>query len=172
MVGGLAAAGYVKPSMRSLGIPKALAVSGPGLPFQDSTPGMWSGSGGVTGSPYVQMWSSVNDVDWTGIYTPNPFAYNTKFNDFFEPSPALAAETFDSMLEIVDSGGGNLWPKKTGRDVVAAYLNASYFGSGYPFTRDEIKVWWRDAILPYNAAGATTLLAALHSKLDAANNGN
>ena len=169
--GGIAAAGYVKPSMRSLGVPTALAVSGPGLLFKDGTPGMWSGWGGYSGSPYVRMWNSVNDVDWTGIHTPNPFTYDTKFNDFFEPSPALTNQTFDTMLEIVDAGGGSLWAKKTGRDVVAAYLNASYFGSGYPFMRDEIKAWWRDAIMPYNTTGSTTLLQSLHAKLDAANNG-
>ena len=169
--GGIAVAGYVKPSMQSLGVPTALAVSGPGLLFKDGTPGMWSGSGGYRGSPYVRMWNSVNDVDWTGIYTPNPFTYDTKFNDFFEPSPDLTNQTFDTMLEIVDDGGGSLWAKKTGRDVVAAYLNASYFGSGYPFTRVEIKAWWHDAIVPYNTNGSTTLLQSLHKKLDAANNG-
>jgi hypothetical protein len=199
LAGGIAAASYVKPNMQSLGIPSALAVSGGDPPpLSGLTPGGWGNSGnwwgpgpqpvwvpdesGYTqGSPYVGMWDATNDPDWVGGALGQPFAHGDLFNSFFEPSAALATigmgSLNDEMLEILTGGAGSVWPAKTARDVIAAYLNASYFGASYPYSQGEIKDMWKAAILALEqpAAGVSpsnALLEKLHIMLDAANNGS
>jgi hypothetical protein len=122
------------------------------------TPGFWQGGFGS------QLWNVLSDADWTaaGGVGANPFAHDTLFNSFFTAHTSLDGLT---MLDIVGTGGGSAWPQKTARDVVAAYLNAS-FGLDYPFTAAEIWDMWDDAV----TAGTTSAFRSLHVTLDEANN--
>jgi len=122
------------------------------------TPGFWQGGFGS------QLWNVLNDPDWTaagGVGT-NPYAHDTLFNSFFTAHSSLNGLT---MLDIVGTGGGSAWPRKTARDVVAAYLNTS-FGLDYPFTADEIWNMWDAAV----TLGTTSAFRSLHLTLDEANN--
>jgi hypothetical protein len=47
------------------------------------------------------------------------------------------------MMDLVGTGGGSDDAQKAARDVVAAYLNAS-FGMNYPFTTAD-QCMWADA---------------------------
>jgi hypothetical protein len=74
------------------------------------------------------------------------------------------------MMDLVGTGGGSYWPQKTARDVVAAYLNAS-FGFNYGLTTGQIAAMWYAAVEEYNSAGnPTDKLQALHKQLDGLNN--
>jgi hypothetical protein len=66
------------------------------------------------------------------------------------------------MMELVGTGGGPTSARKAARDLVAAYLNAS-FGMNYPYTISELVSMWDDA------AGDDTMLHDLHLLLGAAN---
>ena len=119
------------------------------------TPGFWQGGNGS------HLWNTVNDPQWTaaGGDGTNPFIHTTLFNSFFAPHPFLNGTTVDEMLELVGTGGGDVWAQKTARDVVAAYLNAS-FGLDYGLTPQQIKDKWAAAV-----AGGDTALEALHNEL-------
>ena len=121
------------------------------------TPGFWQGGFGAS------LWNEVDDPDWTanGGLGTNPFTHSTLFNDFFTDHSGLNGKT---MLEVVSTGGGNQWYRKAARDVVAAYLNAS-FGIGYPFTTAQISQMWTDAV----NAGDNSGFIQIHSDLGAAN---
>lgn len=66
------------------------------------------------------------------------------------------------MFELVDTGGGEQEWRKLARDVVAAYLNASW-GMAYAYSPEEVADIWDDAV-----ANGTFLY--WHAKLDKANN--
>jgi hypothetical protein len=121
------------------------------------TPGFWQGGFGA------DLWDAVDDPDWTdaGGLGTNPFIHTTLFNDFFTPYVPLNGKT---MLEIVGTGGGSQWYRKAARDVVAAYLNAS-FGTGYPYTTTQIEDMWTDAV----NAGDNSGFRQIHEDLGAAN---
>jgi hypothetical protein len=68
-----------------------------------------------------------------------------------------------SMLDLVGTGGGPNCPQKAARDVVAAYLNAS-FGIQYPLTTAQIAGAWTTAV-----AGGDAALCALQVQLNADN---
>jgi len=122
------------------------------------TPGFWQGGLGST------LWNTVNDPDWTahgGVGT-NPFIHTTLFNSFFAPQSSLNGLT---MFDIVGTGGGNAWPRKTARMVVAAYLNAS-FGIEFPYTTTQISNMWANAV----AANTTAAYQSVFDNLSAANN--
>jgi hypothetical protein len=168
--GGVVASAYIKPELRRLGVPGAFAaVSTPPLPplppplFAVAGPGRWGNSGNPTAAR-KEEWDELNDPDWAGLGT-NPFVHTTKFNDFFTSHPDLDGLT---MLDVVNGGGGPNIVLKTARDVVAAYLNAAYYGSSFSYTVAQISALWTAAI---NALPDTTSLEDLHEDLDAANNG-
>jgi hypothetical protein len=127
------------------------------------TPGFWQGGFGS------QLWNTVNDPQWTangGVGT-NPFIHTTKFsvtNGGFFPSSGNATVDNMTMIQIVGSGGTNSWPRKAARDLIAAYLNAS-FGLDYPATTAEILADWNAAV-----AAGTAGFQAFHTKYDAFNN--
>jgi len=122
------------------------------------TPGFWQGGLGVT------LWDEDNDADWTahgGVGT-NPFVTTDQFTSFF---PASGNSFVDNanMITIVGSGGTNSWPRKAARDLIAAYLNAS-FGIGYPFSTATIDADWLTAV-----AGGTAGFQTFHAKYSVAN---
>jgi hypothetical protein len=121
------------------------------------TPGFWQGGFGA------QLWNELNDPQWAsnGGAGTNPFIQTTLFNSFFTPQSSLNGKT---MLDIVGTGGGNAWPRKAARDVVAAYLNAS-FGLSYPFTPAQIAQMWTNAV----NAGGNAGFQAIHAQLAPAN---
>lgn len=122
------------------------------------TPGFWQGGDGE------KLWNVNNDPHWTaaGGDGTNPFIHTTLFNDFFTSHDDLAGLT---MFQLVKTGGGSNWARKTARDVVAAYLNAS-FGMDYPLEADEISDAWKEAVDTDTDAAFT----ALHLELDEYNN--
>src|SRR5579884_4001568 len=81
IVGGVAAATYVTPTIRRLGVPAALAISGGTPPPPTATPpsnvdlgctpGFWGNA------PWgVDLWNAANDIDWKhagGASPYNPF---------------------------------------------------------------------------------------------------
>ncbi len=127
------------------------------------TPGFWQGAiGAGDGSGNGQwLWNEENDPDWTvagGVGT-NPFIHTMFFNSFFTSHPDLNPLT---MMDIVGTGGGENPVRKAARDVVAAYLNAS-FGMNYPLDTTEISSLWDDAI-------SNGTFMELHIMLDTYNN--
>ena len=97
------------------------------------TPGFWQGGVGI------RLWDTVNDPDWLlhGGMGTNPFIQAQTFSSFVLFTPTGTSVDSLSMLAIVGSGGTNSWPRKAARDLIAAYLNAS-FGISYPYTTGQI----------------------------------
>jgi hypothetical protein len=105
------------------------------------TPGFWQGGFGV------DLWDEVDDPDWTdaGGDGTNPFVTTDLFSTGPWGPSGISSIDDKTMLEIVGTGGGNSWARKAARDLIAAYLNAS-FGIGYPATVTEILDDWADAV--------------------------
>jgi hypothetical protein len=129
--------------------------------LEGCTPGFWQGgsAGGQAGGQW--LWNEVQDPQWaaSGGMGWNPYIWTTGFNSFFAPYGGLNG--FD-MMGLVGTGGGADDFQKAGRDVVAAYLNASW-GMNYPYTPAQISQMWADAV-------ASGDFMSLHLTLDAANN--
>ena len=123
------------------------------------TPGFWQGGFGI------QLWDEENDEDWgdAGGVGVNPFVTTDTFISFF-PSSGDATVDGMQMIDIVGSGGTNNWARKAARDLIAAYLNAS-FGIDYPYSTATILADWNTAV-----AGGTAGFKTFHAKYDAANN--
>jgi uncharacterized repeat protein (TIGR01451 family) len=117
------------------------------------TPGFWQGGAGS------QLWDEANDPDWDGNGT-NPFTHDTLFNSFFTLHANLAGLT---MFDIVGTGGGSDPVRKAARDVVAAYLNASY-GVDIGLTTDDIEDLWTDAVTNETFDELHALLSALNER--------
>jgi hypothetical protein len=134
-------------------------------PTQGCTPGFWQGgpdkpdpqSGGA------RLWDEVWDPDWvnSGGQGFNPYIHTTTFQSFFGDPAGVVPDDLN-MFALVDTGGGEQAWRKLARDVVAAYLNASW-GMAYAYTPAEVAGIWDDAV-----ANGTFLY--WHTKLDAANN--
>lgn len=177
--GAVVASGYVKPGLRALGVPTALAaVSGPpdtGEEFDTGTPGYWANSGNVNAGG-KDLWDLVSDEDWeeAGGLGTNPYVHTTLFNDYFADWEAFDNLTmFDVANKSPDDLKGNTIDAaalKAARSLVAAVLNASFYGSGasgYPFSVQELKDMWAAAV----AANTKGAFNSLNCKLDNANNG-
>jgi hypothetical protein len=100
------------------------------------TPGAWQGGN------LDYRWDTLPDGDWDPP-DGNPFYRDTLFNDFFTPWGSLGGET---MWDLVRKGGGPDPARKAARNLVAAYLNASYAGIEYPLTTTELNDLWDDAV--------------------------
>ena len=122
------------------------------------TPGFWQGGLGAT------LWNALNDPQWTaaGGAGTNPFVTTDAFASFF---PSSGDATIDGlrMIDIVGTGGGDSWVRKAARDLIAAYLNAS-FGIDYPYTTATILADWNTAV-----AGGTAGFQTFHAKYSVAN---
>ncbi len=129
--------------------------------IEGCTPGFWQGGsdGGQAGGQW--LWNEVNDPQWvaSGGQGTNPYIWTTKFSPFFTLYDSL--DTID-MMTLVGNGAGPLDYIKAARDLVAAYLNASW-GMNYAYTTTQLKTMWT------NAVGSGDFMS-LHLKLDAANN--
>ncbi len=133
------------------------------MPLQGCTPGFWQGGNNdpdTAGGKW--LWNEVNDPQWpaSGGQGTNPYIWTTPFSPLFTLYDTLDQAT---MMGLVGTGGGPLDYQKAARDLVAAYLNASW-GMGYPYTPAELADMWADAV-------ASESFLALHNELDAANNG-
>jgi hypothetical protein len=91
------------------------------------TPGFWNGGAGSL------LWDEISDGA--------PYIHTTPFNDFFDvlTDPLLTG----TMWDYVSGGGGSNWNEKAARDMVAAYLNETFF-AGYPAasTADLLTMWY------------------------------
>lgn len=167
--GAAAAASYVKPSLRALGVPAALAISPAPTPTPTPTPRIRGCTPGFWGNSPVgtALWNAVNDPDWSaaGLLGTNPYIHTTLFNSFFTPHPNLAGLT---MLDLVSTGGGPDPVRKAARSLVAAYLNASAYGSAYAYTTAQLSSMWANTVA--NPGKDNKAFLDLHEQLDAANN--
>jgi uncharacterized repeat protein (TIGR01451 family) len=123
------------------------------------TPGFWQGGLGIT------LWNDpIPDPDWAahGGDGTNPFVTTDQFTSFFLASGSSWVDSH-TMIQIVGSGGGSTWARKAARDLIAAYLNAS-FGIGYPYDTTTILADWADAV-----AAGNTGFQAFHEKYGTAN---
>ena len=111
----------------------------------------------------MTLWNQENDPDWTGHggQGTNPYRHSTLFNTYFTPVSTLNGLT---MFDLVGNGGGNAPARKAARDVVTAYLNAS-FGLVYPYTPSQVSALWASAV-------ANNSFDALHTLLTTANQGS
>lgn len=125
------------------------------------TPGFWQGGNAIGSAGGKWLWNTPQDLDWiiAGGQGWNPFDWTTPFNSYFTPYAGLNGM---DMLSLVDSGGGSDDSQKAARDLVAAYLNASW-GMNYPYTTDQLEEMW---LLTVDSGN----FLSLHDELDAANN--
>jgi hypothetical protein len=135
---------------------ETVVVTSPGA---GCTPGFWQGGVGI------KLWNIVNDPDWTshGGLGTNPFIESQTFSSFFLATGNTTVDNM-TMLEIVGSGGTNVWARKAARDLIAAYLNSSFLGSAYPYSTATILADWATAV-----AGGTAGFQVFHAKYSAAN---
>ncbi len=135
----------------------AVTVNCPQGSNQGCTPGFWSGGVGL------QLWNTSPDAQWIaagGLGDP-PYIQTRLFNTFFTPHSSLVGLT---MLQLVGTGGTSNVVRMAARDLVGAYLNAS-FGLSYPFTPVQLRAMWTAAV----NNGSTSAFRQLHNTLDAAN---
>jgi hypothetical protein len=127
---------------------------------QGCTPGFWQGGFGV------DLWNEIDDPDWAdaGGEGTNPFVTTDLFSSGPWVDSGVSSVDSKTMLQIVGTGGGSNWARKAARDLVAAYLNASFLGSGYPYNTTTILSDWADAV-----AAGTSGFQAFHLKYAAAN---
>jgi hypothetical protein len=152
-------------------------------PVQGCTPGFWQGgpdkpdakAGGSL------LWDGDDTPPWEGPFLPpphvdaqwlasggavegNPYIHDTAFSPFFTPyNIPFDGTTADyNMFELVDTGGGPEPWRQAARDLVAAYLNASW-GMNYAYTTDQLASMWTNAV-------SSGDFSTLHGLLDAANN--
>lgn len=131
--------------------------------LQGCTPGFWQGGSGSGTAGGQWLWNEVSDPQWgaSGGAGLNPYIWTTPFNTFFTPIPSL--NSFD-MMSLVGTGGGADDFQKAARDLVAAYLNASW-GMNYQYSTAQLRAMWASAV-------ASGDYMSLHLLLDAANNAN
>ena len=118
------------------------------------TPGFWQGGFGKA------LWDEFEDQDWVdaGGDGFNPFETDDVFTSFFLGTGNTSVDS-KTMLQIVGTGGGNTWARKAARDLVAAYLNASFGSINYPVSTTTILDDWADAV-----ADGTAGFRAFHDK--------
>lgn len=164
---------YVKPTLKMLGVTRLVAAASTpppvlppppnGSPRKGCTPGFWGNNAPHGYGGGVEWWNAASDQQWTanGGTGANPFNHNTAFAPFFTAHSLLAGYT---MWDAVNGGGGSQPARRAARQLVAAYLNAS-FGGGYPFTPSQLSSMWTQAV-----SGGNDALNALSTLLDATNN--
>ena len=161
---------YVKPTLKMLGVSRLAAAAStppPPPPPQESpkkgcTPGFWGNNSSDGQGGGVPWWDTSSDPEWAanGGSGTNPFSQSTLFTPFFTSHPLLVGVT---MWVAVNGGGGSHPAEKAARQLVAAYLNASF--GAYTFTRAQLSSMWTQAV-----SGGNSALNALSTLLDATNN--
>jgi len=158
---------YVKPTLKMLGVSRlAAAASAPPPPppppaSKGCTPGFWGSNSSNNEGGGVLWWNTASDPQWTanGGNGTNPFTHGTPFTPFFTSHPLLTTAT---MWDVVNGGGGSQAAWRAARQLVAAYLNASF--GAYAFSRSQLSSMWTQAVL-----GGDDALNALNVLLDATN---
>jgi len=158
--------GYVKPALKLAGVTRlASATSTPPPPITSGahgcTPGFWGNNGATGAAGGVAWWNTASDPQWTsnGGAGSNPFTHTTLFNSFFAPHARLAGVT---MWDLVNGSGGPDPARQAGRQLIAAYLNASF--GAYTFSTTQLRTMWSGAV-----AGGDPALRALATLLDDTN---
>lgn len=125
------------------------------------TPGFWQGGAGS------KLWNQVNDPHWRngGGDGTNPYIHTTLFNSFFTAHPGLDGMT---MLALVSTGGTEYEPQKAARNVVAAYLNASW-GMNFGYGTTAIMGMWNSAVTGTPYEGKVWTFMDIHNALGSAN---
>ena len=169
---------YVTPNLRSIQMPTAYAaLSAPHGEsdepiFDTGTPGYWANSGNISAGG-KNLWDLQTDADWVaaGGLGTNPYIHSTPFNTFFTPYAPFGQAT---MFEVANQGGGSDAAAKAARSLIAAFLNASFYGSvpdghseGFPLSVTQLQTMWADAV----KSGKKSAFLALNCTLDNANNG-
>jgi len=156
VTGGVALAAYTKPTLRHLGVPGALAVSGSPEPLASvqGSPGFWKDNG----NGQAPSWDSLDDLDWkawaqklglTSATPANPYAKTDQFTSVFASHPAVSGFTMEQLLDgVKDKNSTELQDaaRKAARALVAAYLDAALYGPAYAYTQPQLKDWWQQAV--------------------------
>lgn len=153
--------------------------------FYGCTPGFWQGGAGINywDIALVAGTTQTNDPQWMASVAktkPNPYNTTSTFpssgnsftliNGLGSISGVTLAAGGTRFIDIVGTGGTDDWPRKAARSFIAAYLNATYFGSGskaYKYDAATVLTEWNSAV-----TNGTAALQAFHLKYDAANNAN
>ena len=169
---------YARPTLRSLRVPVALAVSGipvSGIPAAvQGSPGFWKDNG----KGQVPLWDSINDLDWkawaqklglTAATPANPYVKTDPFTSVFAPHPAVAGLTMEQLIDgVKDKNSTELQDaaRKAARALVASYLDASLYGPAYTYTQAQLKALWQQAVTTNTKAA----FDALETQLEATYN--
>jgi hypothetical protein len=162
---------YVKPTLKMLGVSRlASAASNPPPPppppqeppKKGCTPGFWGNNSSGGQGAGVDWWNTASDPEWTANdgSGSNPFHHNTLFTSVFATHPLLVGAT---MWTVVNGGGGSQPARRAARQLVAAYLNAS-FGT-FAYTPTQLRDMWSQAV-----ANGNSSLNSLSVLLDVTNN--
>lgn len=168
---------YVKPALRALGVTRLASLTStppgggnpppvPGTPAHGCTPGFWGNNSSGSQGGGVAWWNAANDSQWTanGGNGTNPFSTGTSFNSFFTPASELNGMT---MWDVVNGGGGSNAARACARQLVAAYLNASFGAYGY--TTTALRNLWTAATNTSGNSARVVALRLLQASLESAN---
>jgi hypothetical protein len=162
--GGAVAAAYTPPTFRRLGMPVALAVSGPPVPVQ-GTLGFWKDGGAGQKS----LWNAAGDLDWTAwaqklglapAGPANPFVKTDAFTSVFAPHADLVGLTMQDVLEGPKQATE---AQKAARALVASYLDASLYGAAYAYSQAQLKTMWQEAVTTDTPAAFEALKTQLEA---------
>lgn len=165
---------YVKPMLKLVGVTRLASatsvppvettvvpppVTTPTVARHGCTPGFWSNNG-TSRAAGGGWWDAASDPQWAaaGGHGTNPFTHTTLFNSFFAPQTRLAGLTMFAIL----NGGGSDVARRTARQLIAAYLNASF--GPYAHTPAQLRSMWSAAV-----AGGNVTLRTLNELLDDTN---
>ena len=168
---------YVKPALRALGVTRLMSATSappgggnpppvPGTPAHGCTPGFWGNNSSRGQGGGVAWWNAVNAQQWhtNGGNGANPFSHGTSFNSFFTSASEMNGMT---MWDVVNGGSGSNPARACARQLVAAYLNAS-FGT-YGFSTSSLRSMWTAATNTSGNGARNTALRSLQSTLESAN---
>jgi hypothetical protein len=161
VAGGVVAASYVKPDLRSFGVAYVAAQSGRDpLNFTDGTIGFWQNPNNEDVWDEKGAFSTnpdAADTDWTAANPydgVNPFNQDDLFVKVFSPTAdsddALNTTSIADLLDVLSkTPNPNAGEVNTAAQLVAAYLNASYFGqggTGFAFNTTQLTAAWNTAV--------------------------
>ena len=113
----------------------------------EGSPGYWKDNG----QGQVSLWNTVSAPDWTAWLqkqglsgsSNNPYIKTNSFTSVFAAHPDLNGKT---MQDAIESGQGGTAAQKAAGALVAAYLDASLYGSQYAYTTAQLVSLWQDAV--------------------------
>lgn len=147
---------YVKPTLKMLGVSRLSAAAStvpPPPPIggakKGCRPAFWISDG-------ASWWNTTNDSNWHGR-GQNPFAHTTLFTALFRGHNAVNGRT---MWGIINNPGTSN-ARRAARELIAAYLNASY--GGFVPAESALVGMWNAAVQTNNAGGWTSLRETLEA---------